>query len=293
MRVLTVPNWSFGRNKLLLRKFEEILQNHEVAIHFLEEDVDHNRTVSAFSGEPEELSSAIDAMAAEAFETIDLNHHIGVHPRIGALDVCPFVPLAGRDEDREEVTRGALALAERVGALIGGKYGVPVYLYEHSARSGRESTLPALRKGGFGGLLERTLHPDFGPSQAHPRLGVSVVGVRDFLIALNCNLSDELPFVAQGLAKRIRDLRAAGDPRFLGVRALGFALASRGTSQVSLNLTLPDLSPIDPIIQWVEDQAYAQRVGFAGVELIGVIRRKDLEHATKVYPRREQVIDED
>ena len=293
MRVLTAPNWSFGRNKLLLRKFEEILKSREVAIHFLESDVDHNRTVSVFSGNPDELLAAIDAMAAEAFESIDLTHHLGVHPRIGALDVCPFVPLVGRGEDRFEITQTALALAERVGALIGGKYDVPVYLYEHSARSGRESTLPGLRKGGFGGLLERTLNPDFGPARAHPRLGVSVIGVRDFLIALNCNLADDQPFVAQGLAKRIRDLRASGDQRFLGVRALGFALSSKGISQVSLNLTLPDLSPIDPIIQWVEDQAYAQRIGFAGVELIGVIRRKDLEHATKVYPRKEQVIDED
>lgn len=293
MRVLAVPNWSFGRSKLLVRKFEEILQAHDLTIHFLEGDIDHNRTVSAFSGSPDALLVAIDAMAAEAFEAIDLNHHIGVHPRIGALDVCPLVPLVGRNEDRQAVVQTALALAERIGALIGGKYGVPVFLYEHSARSGRESTLPALRKGGFGGLLERTLHPDFGPEHAHPRLGVSVVGVRDFLIALNCNLADEQPHVAQGLAKRIRDLRASGDQRFLGVRALGFPLASRSISQVSLNLTLPDLSPIDPIIQWVQDQAYAQRVGFAGVELIGVIRRKDLEHATKVYPRNQQVIDED
>lgn len=293
MRVLTVPNWSFGRNKVLLRKFEEILRGLDLSTHFMEGDIDHNRAVTAFSGEPDALFSAIDAMAAEAFDTIDLNHHLGVHPRIGALDVCPFVPLVGRGEDRTANTQVALALAERVGALIGGKYEVPVFLYEHSARSGRESTLPALRKGGFGGLLERELHPDFGPHHAHPRLGVTVVGVRDFLIALNLNLSDEQPYVAQGLAKRIRDLRSSGDPRFLGVRALGFALASRGISQVSLNLTLPDLSPIDPIIKWVQDQAYAQRVGFAGVELIGVIRRKDMEHATTVYPRKQQVIDED
>src|SRR5450631_949041 len=126
MRVLTVPNWSFGRNKLLLRKFEGILTEHELAIHFLEADIDHNRTVSAFSGDPEVLLSAVDAMAEEAFETIDLNHHLGVHPRIGALDVCPFVPLVARNEDRAMVTQAALALAERVGALIGGKYGVPV-----------------------------------------------------------------------------------------------------------------------------------------------------------------------
>jgi glutamate formiminotransferase len=293
MRILTIPNWSFGRNKLLLRKFEEILLAHEVMVHFLESDIDHNRTVSAFSGEPEALMEAIDAMAGEAFECVDLNHHIGVHPRIGALDVCPFVPLVSRFEDRADVNQAALALAERVGAMLGSKYEVPVFLYEDSARGGRESTLPALRKGGFGGLLEKVLHPDFGPAYAHPRLGVTVVGVRDFLIALNLNLAQELPYVAQGLAKRIRDLRAAGDERFLGVRALGFALASKGISQVSLSLTLPDLSPIDPIVKWVQDQAYAQSVGFAGVELIGVIRRKDLEHATTVYPRREQIIDED
>lgn len=293
MRILSVPNWSFGRSKLLLRKFEEILLANELTIHFLEGDIDHNRTVSAFSGSAEAVGEAIEAMAAEAFEVIDLNHHIGVHPRIGALDVCPFVPLGGRGEDRRNAMQTALALAERTGAMIATKFSVPVYLYEHSARSGRESTLPALRKGGFGGLLGRRLNPDFGPTEAHPRLGVSVVGVRDFLVAINCNLSDEQPHVAQGLAKRIRDLRAAGDQRFLGVRALGFALASRGMSQVSLTLTLPDLSPIDPIIQWVQDQAYAQRIGFAGVELIGVIRRKDLEHATKVYPRKAQVIDED
>lgn len=146
MRVLAVPNWSFGRSKVLLRKFEEILKDHDLMIHFLEGDIDHNRTVSAFSGEPEVLESAIEAMATEAFEAIDLNHHIGVHPRIGALDVCPFVPLASRGEDRQSVNSAALALAERVGALIGNKFGVPVYLYEHSARSGREATLPALRK---------------------------------------------------------------------------------------------------------------------------------------------------
>jgi glutamate formiminotransferase len=286
MRLLTVPNWSFGRNRPLLRKFQDILEASPVTVHFLEGDIDHNRTVTAFSGEPVALEQALRAMATEAFETIDLNHHVGVHPRIGALDVCPFVPLT---QDRQEAME-AEALAERFGAWVGAQ-GVPVYLYERSARSGRESALPALRKGGFGGLLDRTLSPDFGPTQAHPQLGVSVVGVRGFLIALNCNLTPELPYVAQKLAKRIRDLREDGDERFLGVRAMGFALASRGISQLSLNLTLPDLSPIDPIVAWVKVTAESLAAGFAGTELIGVIRRRDMEHATTVYPRREQIVD--
>lgn len=293
MRLLSVPNWSFGRVKPLLIKFEEILVANGLTIHYLAADVDHNRTVSAFSGDPDAVFEAIDSMCGEAFDTIDLNHHIGVHPRIGALDVCPFVPLPGRDEDRSTAMQIALAIAERTGALIAGKYAVPVYLYEHSARSGRESSLPSLRKGGFGGLLGREISPDFGPTHAHERLGVSVVGVRDFLIALNCNLSAEAPAVAKGLAQRIKDLRASGDPRFLGVRAMGFPLASRGMSQVSMNLTLPDLSPVDPIVQWVMDQAYAQHTGFAGTELVGVIRRKDLEHATRLNPAKRQIIDED
>src|SRR5580658_8794069 len=172
MRLLAVPNWSFGRNRALLTNFRDALESSPVHTHFCESDVDHNRTVTAFSGSGPEVYETLLRLCAVAFDSIDLSHHVGVHPRIGALDVCPFVPLVGRNDDRMEVTQTALALAERVGALIGGKYGVPVYLYEHSARSGRESTLPALRKGGFGGLLERTLNPDFGPAHAHPRLGV-------------------------------------------------------------------------------------------------------------------------
>jgi glutamate formiminotransferase len=288
MRLLTVPNWSFGRNKPLLLKFQEILAAEPLTVHFLESDIDHNRTVSAFSGPPVAIERALKAMATEAFETIDLNHHVGVHPRIGALDVCPFVPLGGQDAAGLE----AEALAERFGAWVGAQ-GVPVFLYERSARSGRESALPALRKGGFGGLMDKNLEPDFGPSRAHAHLGVSVIGVRGFLTALNCNLTPELPYVAQKLAQRIRALRTEGDERFLGVRAMGFALASRGISQLSMNLTLPDLSPIDPIVQWVQQQAQSQAAGFAGTELIGVIRRRDMEHVTTVYPRRAQIVDED
>lgn len=286
MRVLTVPNWSFGRNKVLLRRFQETLEVEGVAIHFLESDLDHNRTVTALSGEPEQVLPALKAMSLEAFDTIDLNHHTGVHPRIGGLDVCPFIVLHRGEEALSE----AQTLAQEFGAWIG-EQGVPVFLYEKSARVGRESSLPGLRKAGFGGLIGRDLEPDFGPSLAHSRLGVSVVGVRDFLIALNCNLAVDIPLVAQRIAKQIRDRRQQGDERFLGVRALGFPLASRGMSQVSMNLTLPNLSPIDPIVEWIRQEAERHSAGFSGTELIGVIRRRDLEHCTTVYPRREQIVD--
>lgn len=284
MRLLTVPNWSFGRSPALHRRFAAILAERPVVVHYLRGDVDHNRTVSAFSGEPEALLDALLALAAEAFDAIDLNRHLGVHPRIGALDVLPFVPL--RSEDQEE----ALAFAQFVGREIAERFDLPVFLYERSETGRHEADLPTLRRGGFGGLLDRTLRPDFGPDRAHPRLGATVVGVRDPLIALNVDLRDPRPDVAKRIASEIRMLRSEGAPTFLGVRALGLALPSREQSQVSMNLTLPDATPVDPIVEWIEARALKLGVSSAGAELIGVISAQHLEGATRVPFERAQVV---
>ncbi len=290
MRLLTVPNWSFGRNQTLLRRFERTLSRPDIHLHYLQGDVDHNRTVSAFSGEEGPLVEALMELCDFAFETIDLNKHVGVHPRIGALDVCPFLPMPD-SESGHSAFLAANAAAERVAATIAGKYQIPVFLYEKSERGRHEADLPALRKGGFGSLLEKTLHPDFGPQFAHPQLGVTVVGVRDFLLAINVNLDDENASIARDLAKSIRDLRQEGDPRFLGVRALGLPLASRRQTQVSMNLTLPDLTPVDPIIEWIINEAAKLSIGAASTELIGVIRERDLPGATRLTVREDQVVD--
>lgn len=287
MRLLTVPNWSFGRNKSLLREFQSILESAEIFLHYCQGDVDHNRTVVAFSGEAPEVERTLLRLCEPAFDAIDLNRHVGVHPRIGALDVCPIVPYGKSQAELQ----AANATAERISAMIGGKYGVPVYLYEKSERGRHEADLPALRQGGFGGLLGRTLSPDFGPEVAHPNLGVSVVGVRDFLLAVNADLATEDVDVAKGLAQRIRSMRREGDNRFLGVRALGFSLASRNQVQVSMNLTLPDLTEVDPIMEWIEDEASELRIRLAGTELIGVIRAKDVSGATRLPIRDAQVVD--
>ena len=135
-----------------------------------------------------------------------------------------------------------------------------------------------------------TLRPDYGPAEAHPRLGVTILGVRDFLIAMNVNLRTENVEVAKKIAAEIRSLRSEGDERFLGVRAMGVLLASRGQVQVSLNATLPDLTPCDPIIEWVLEQARRANVSVAGCELIGVIRKKDMDGATRLPVRSEQVV---
>ncbi len=286
MRLLTVPNWSFGRNKSLLRQFQDVLSQPEIQVHYCESDVDHNRTVTAFSGEPPALETVLAGLCALAFDVIDLNRHVGVHPRIGALDVCPFIPL----RSGEAVFHQAHATAERVAALIAGRYGIPVFLYERSERGRHEADLPSLRRGGFGGLAGRALQPDFGPAAAHEQLGVTVLGVRDFLVAMNANLDTENVEVARQLAREIRDLRREGDERFLGVRALGFYLASRKLAQVSMNLTLPDLTPVDPVLEWIMERATSAGVRVAGTELIGVIRDKDVPTATRLPIKEPQVV---
>ena len=288
MRLLAVPNWSFGRDRDLLRHFEVVLTSAGLKIHYLQSDVDHNRTVSAFSGDHEVLREALLRMAGEAFERIDLTRHVGVHPRIGALDVCPFVLPPG--EASLEALQAAKDVAIEVADSLASRFGVPVYLYEKSERGRHESDLPSLRRGGFGALLERVIRPDFGPARAHPTLGVSVVGVRDWLIAMNVNLATPDLAPALAIARTIRHMRVEGDERFLGVRALGLPLASRVQSQVSMNVTLPDVTPIDPIVEWVRVQAAQAQVLVAETELIGVIRPQDLPTATHLPVRPEQVV---
>lgn len=174
---------------------------------------------------------------------------------------------------------------------IANEFALPIYYYEKSERGRHEADLPSLRRGGFGGLFDRELNPDYGPTKAHPRLGLTVMGIRDFLIALNVNLKHDDGAFAERTAAKIRALRREGDERFLGVRALGLFLASREMSQVSMNLTLPDLTPVDPIVEFVIEEAGKAGVQFAETELIGVIRQKDLADATYLRVNKEQIVD--
>jgi glutamate formiminotransferase len=284
MTLLTVPNWSFGRNRDLSQKFGIILGNPDINVHYFQGDADHNRTVTAFSGPVDEVEATLLSLCDVAFDAIDLNRHNGVHPRIGALDVCPFIARRGESDQ-------AVLFVEGFAEKLANRYGLPVFLYEKSEHGRHESDLPALRKGGFGGMLGKELHPDYGPTHAHPRLGATVLGVRDFLIALNVNLRTEDLQLARTIAKEMRSLRTEGDPRFLGVRALGLLLASKSQVQISMNLTLPDLVQIDSIVEWVQARAKKEKVPVAGTELIGVIRRKDMESATWLSVAPEQVLE--
>ena len=264
MRVLTVPNWSFGRDQDLVKRFRECFPAPGLALHYLEADLDHNRTVSAFSGELPIVLEKLRELCGLALERVDLNRHVGVHPRIGALDVCPFVALPSWNVPFPSLDESVRNFAEELAEM----YELPVFLYEKSERGRHEADLPSLRKGGFGGLIGRVLNPDFGPRIAHPTLGVTIMGVRDFLIAFNVNLGTENVLLARQFAKKMREGREAGDSRFLGVRALGFPLQTRSLSQVSINLTLPDLTAVDPIVEWVQRQASDVEVSVKSTELI-------------------------
>lgn len=284
MRLLAVPNWSFGRNRTLSLRFLEVLEQSGTAVHYCKGDVDHNRTVTAFSGEPEQIRKTILDLAEIALPAINLNTHVGVHPRIGALDVCPLIEIPG-----EKVAASVIAeLVTSLGTALAQRWDLPIFLYEKSERGRHEADLPSLRKGGFGSLSGRTLNPDFGPTEAHPNLGVTILGWRDFLIAMNVNLKNPDPADAKTLAKQARDLRSDGDSRFLGVRALGFPLPSRRKSQVSFNLTMPDVTSCDELVDWVSAKV---KGAVASTELIGVIRKSDLAEASRLPIKPSQIVD--
>lgn len=285
MNVLTVPNWSFGRERNLLRQVVDRLEEHVGAVHYAQADIDHNRTVTAFSGEPEEVEKTLLDLARLILPSINLQRHSGCHPRIGGLDVCPFIPVS-RDFNAETLTGWIESIAKKFAE----EFDVPTFLYEKSERGTHASDLPTLRKGGFGGLLARELSPDFGPNQAHPYLGATVMGWRDFLIAFNINFQSEDLESVQRIAQKIRALRREKDPRYIGVRALGFALPSQGLVQVSMNVTQPDKTPLDPIIESVTFMAEKYGLHNGYVQLIGVIRDVDVEHSVLVPFRPEQVI---
>jgi glutamate formiminotransferase / 5-formyltetrahydrofolate cyclo-ligase len=266
LTVLTVPNWSFGRDPELLQRFAVILGEADVRIHYLRSDPDHNRTVSAFSGDPTVVTSTLMRLAQVAFAKLDMLRHAGAHPFLGALDVCPFIfpepPL-----DNRFVVDFAAQLAHQ--------YEIPVFLYEKSERGRHAVSLPELRRGGFDALIDSEFDPDFGPGRANARLGATIVGERDFLIAMNVNLAGSDLTVAKSIAREVRLAREAGVPGFAGVRSLGFALPSRGQVQVSFNITRPDETKPDDLIRFV-----AERVTIAETELIGVIRERDLTNAS-------------
>jgi glutamate formiminotransferase len=278
-----VPNFSEGRDA---RKVEAIAASIAsvpgVSVLDLTLDPDHNRSVITFAGPAEGVGEAAIRAVARAVELIDLNSQAGVHPRIGAADVVPFVPVQGIS------LQACAGLATIVGEQIWRRLGVPVYLYEAAARRPDRVNLENIRRGGFEKLRDLVgadplRHPDFGDAELHPTAGATVVGARKFLIAFNINLKTDDVAIARDIAAAIRS-SSGGLPC---VKAIGVRLESRGLAQVSMNLTDFERTPVHQVFAGVRDQAAAYGVEIASSELIGLIPAKALEGSEEWLPTLE------
>lgn len=277
--VQCVPNFSEGRRKDVIEKIVEAIgsaSDVNVVDHSM--DMDHNRAVVTFVGAPESVRKSMLAGAKAAVELIDLNMHEGGHPRIGAVDVIPVVPLSDMSMDE------AITLAHSIGADIAEQLGVPIYFYEECALRGHCVNLANIRKGGYEGLKESGLvgdrAPDLGPSKLHPTAGASVVGARGPLIAYNVNLATSDIHVARKIAAQIRRIRDEGE-HLAGVKAIAVLLKSRNIAQVSTNITQPHLTTIWDVYSFVERMANEMGVDVLESELIGAMREEALINAIK------------
>ncbi len=285
-RILCIPNFSEGRNTETIHAIADAAASAGVRIHHCSWDYDHHRMVLAFSGTPAQVKRAVLNAGAAAVARIDLNCHRGAHPRIGAVDVVPFVPLEGLTRE------AAVAFSHQVARSFARRLRVPVYLYEHSAREGRIRDLPTLRKGGFEGWVGKRLTgertPDYGPKRLHPTAGATIMGVRDPLIAFNLNLQPPDPAIAQQIARQIRREREQ-NPALRGVRALGLWLPSRQVAQVALNLTQTEQTDLFRVAETVRAMARALGAEIAETELVGALHAEDAARALQSALRLQQL----
>ena len=278
-----VPNFSEGRDASKVDAIVEAIRSVAgIAILDREMDADHNRSVVTFAGRAEAVVEAAFRGVAKAVELIDLTRHTGVHPRIGAADVVPFVPVEG------VTLEDCVRLAERAAKQIWERLRVPVYLYEAAARRPENANLENIRRGQFEGLREEVRtnparRPDFGEAELHPTAGATVVGARKFLIAYNINLATPDVDIAKRIAKAIRF--SSGGFRY--VKAMGVPLASRNLAQVSMNLTDFEQTPVHRVFEAVRNEAARYGVAVAGSEIVGLVPKKALEMTAEWYLRAE------
>lgn len=261
-----VPNVSEGRRPEVVARLAAAVSSVQgVRLLDVSSDPDHNRTVLTLAGEEAGLHAALLALYEAALAEIDLRYHQGVHPRVGAVDVVPFVPLG------ETPMAAAVAAARRLGAEVARRFGIPVYLYEQAARHPERKALADVRRGGFEGFPDRITDPawapDFGPSRVHPTAGITVIGARFFLIAFNAVLDTPDVTVARAIARKVRE-SGGGLP---AVRALGVYLASRGLAQVSMNLVDYRRTPILLALDRVREAAAALGTRVVESEIIGLV----------------------
>ena len=278
-----VPNFSEGRDASKLDAIiQAILGVPEVVLLDRESDADHNRSVLTFVGPPAAVADAAFRAVEKAVATIDLTKHQGAHPRIGAADVVPFIPIEGVTIEE------CVKLAERFGAEVWSKLRVPVYLYEAAARRPERTNLENIRRGQFEALVTEmgsvaARDPDIGEACCHPTAGALVTGARKFLIAYNVNLNTPDVAIAKKIAKTIRF--STGGFRF--VKSMGVMLTTRNLAQVSINLTDFEQTPMHLVFETVRREAERYGVGVVGSEIVGLIPKKAIELAADYFLRFE------
>ena len=262
-----VPNFSEGRRKDIIDNIVYSIRSVPgIKVLDVESDPDHNRSVVTFVGSKEHIQEAAFRGARAAIELIDLNKHTGQHPRMGAIDVLPFIPLGGA------TMQDCVDIANSVGARIAKTLKIPVYLYEEAAKKPDRKNLENVRKGQFEGLREAirtddSRYPDYGPRAMHPTAGAVAVGARMPLIAFNIDLKTTDVSIAKEIARKIRTSTGG----LLYVKALGFYLEARKMSQVSMNLTNYAVTHISTVFEAVKKEAAARGVEIAQGEIVGLV----------------------
>jgi glutamate formiminotransferase/glutamate formiminotransferase/formiminotetrahydrofolate cyclodeaminase len=268
-----VPNISEARRSAVLDAGAAAVSAAGAKLLDVHRDADHNRSVFTMAGPPGVVTAAAHALADVAIANVDLRTQQGVHPRVGAIDVIPFVPIAGLTMD------ACVAFARRFASDLAARHGLPVFLYEDAAAAPHRRRLEAIRRGGLAGLVARMQEPDwrpdFGPVTPHVSAGVTVVGARVPLIAWNITLATDRLDVAVDVARRIRE-SSGGLPC---VKALGLPLAHRGVVQVSMNLTDHRVTSMRTVFDAVAAGAAQHGVGILDSEIVGLVPAAALSDA--------------
>lgn len=273
-----VPNFSEGRDKEKIEAIvDEVRRVKGVKLLDYSSDADHNRTVVTFVGEVEGVIEAAFNMTKKASELIDMRSHTGGHPRMGAMDVVPFIPV--KDVTMEE----CVEVAKRVGKRIGEELNIPVYLYEDAATKAERKNLADVRKGQYEGFFEKIKKPewtpDFGPAEMNEKSGCTAVGARVPLVAFNVNLNTPNIEIADKIAKTVRFI--GGGLRF--VKAMGVKLEDRNITQVSMNLVNYEKTAIYRTFEMVKMEARRYGVEVVGSEIVGLVPMKALVESLEYY----------
>ena len=303
-----VPNFSEGRDPVIIEKIAEAIRKvPEIRLLDIDPGKATNRTVMTFVGPPHAVEEAAFQAIATAAQLIRMDEHTGEHPRMGATDVCPFIPISGMSMDE------AVAVAKRVAQRVGENLEIPVFLYEKAASASYRANLADIRSGEYEGLEEKLKdqrwQPDFGPSSLHAGAGATVIGARNFLVAYNINLNTTSVRRANSVAFDVRErgrVKRTGNPitgeiekdqngepvyipgKLKSVKAIGWYIEEYGIAQISMNLTDIDITPVHVAFDAVCESAASRGLRVTGSELVGLIPKSALIEAGKYFLKKQQ-----